>query len=866
MLAPRYLRRQELFTAFQSLAAASQLPCAALVQLQPALPYTGPPLTVPLSQPPMAVLKSLAAATGPSAYGPREDPVVAARVGGVLCGLRDPLASVVAASTSTAAAAPLSLEFVHFSSQLGKSVYWHSGAHVLGAALEATYGEGLHLLDGPPVLEGEGGFFYDAALPGGRTLSEEAHAPLEAAARAVAALKAPFERLPLSRAQAQQLFQDSPFKLALLERIPASEPLTAYRCGPFVDLCKGPHLPHTGLLAALRVHKSSGSQGGQDAALAQRQGLALQRAYAVAFPTPPQLAQWGVRLEEARQRDHRLIGKAQALFFFHDLSPGSAFMLPHGTRILNRLTALLRTEYRRRGYQEVASPLLFKKQLWHTSGHLQAYAENMYSAVPGGLVPSSAAHQGHSCSSSSSSSSEQEEGEEGLYGLKPMNCPGHCLIFAQRLVTYRDLPLRLADFSALHRNEVSGSLGGLTRLRRFSQDDAHIFCTEAQVGQEVAGVLDFVAAIYSLFGFTFRAVLSTRPAEGSVGDDATWQAAEAALGQALAGFLERGARGAGGEAAAAAASLQVDAGGGAFYGPKIDVFVKDALGREHQCATVQLDFNLPRRFGLTYRTSGGVAGEEGKGSSEAAAAAVAAAADAATPAAAPATTAVPVMIHRAVLGSLERFMGILIEHTAGKWPFWLSPRQVLLCTVSERHQAYAERVAEALRFPVVVPGGEGEAAAAAAVPGAAPGPAAEPLVEDSTLWVDIDASARTVNKKVREGQSEAFNLLVLLGDEEEKAESASVRFRDQGSLAAFEVCLREVGEGQGTAWKHKGVGSGTWAWAPGEGGKGGKAADRPASAAAAAAAAAAAPFASPLVTLPVSTLVKVCQRMQLRKL
>ena len=859
----RFQRRLELFTRLQAQAAAllaATAHSAPLVQLLHGGLPAGGALAAPLSLQPIAALRALAAGGGGAAvYGPREDPVVAARVGGVLCGLREPLASLPAAAAAAAAGAPLALDFVRFSSAEGRALYWHSGAHVLGAALEAHYGEGLHLLDGPPVLEAEGGFFYDAALPGGLRATEDVYGALEAAARGLVALKAPFERLALSRQQAEELFADSPFKLALLERIPQGEDLTAYRCGPFVDLCRGPHVPHTGVFGALRVHKSSGSHGGADAALAQRQGVVLQRFYATAFPTAPQLAAWGAALEEAKLRDHRLIGKAQALFFFHELSPGSAFMLPHGTRILNRLTALLRSEYRLRGYEEVSTPLLYKKGLWDTSGHLQAYAENMYSAVPGGLC----SHGGKGHHHATAGSEGEGEGEgEGEYGLKPMNCPGHCLIFAQRLVAYRDLPLRLADFSALHRNEVSGALGGLTRLRRFAQDDAHIFCTEAQIGAEVAACLDFIAAVYRLFGFTFRAVLSTRPESGSVGDDATWATAERELGAALQAFLAQANGGASG-AGAGGCSLEVDAGGGAFYGPKIDVFVQDALGREHQCATVQLDFNLPRRFGLKYRTAGG--GGSAEGAADAAAAAAAAAEGGGS-------TAVPVMIHRAVLGSLERFMGILIEHTAGKWPFWLSPRQVLLCTVSERHEAYAQRVSQALRFPPVPPQAQPPPPQAGGAQQQAQ-QQAQQLVEDSTLWVDIDASPRTVNKKVREGQGEAYNLLVLLGDEEERAGSASVRFRDAGSLQAFEACWEEVAGGVGE-WKQRGVGSGTWAWGSGAGGAAAaaaapavapRAAGAPASAAAAAAPSAGAAFASPLVTLPVPVLVDVCRRMQLRR-
>jgi threonyl-tRNA synthetase len=816
MLPPRFQRRLDLFTQLQR----SLAPAPAVCLPQVHLAHAGAPLgPFPLTAAPSAALKALSAAQSPAVYGTREDPVICARVGGALCGLRDPLGSVLSvAAVEGLGRGSVALEFVRFSSLEGRGLYWHSGAHILGGALEAFFGPGLHLLDGPALQGEQGGFFYDAALPGGATLSEEVYAPVEAAARALIAQKAPFERLALPREVVEDLFSDSPFKLSLIARIPAGEALTVYRCGAFVDLCRGPHVAHTGVFGALKLTRHSATQGSPaDAAVSHRLGAPLQRLTAIAFPTPPQLQQWATALEECRQRDHRVVGKAQKLFFFHDLSPGSAFMLPHGTRIINRLLALLRSEYRKRGYEEVATPLLFKKSLWETSGHLAAYAENMYSVKPGGLVGSSG---GESCGKhlhhEAAAAGEEEEGE---YGLKPMNCPGHCLIFSQRLVTYRDLPLRLADFSALHRNEASGALGGLTRLRRFAQDDAHIFCTEAQIGAEVAGCLDFIASIYGKFGFSFRAVLSTRP-ERSVGEASVWAAAEGALGEALGRFLGQGGRG----------GYEVDAGGGAFYGPKIDVFVKDAIGREHQCATVQLDFNLPVRFSLSYRTAAG--GEVGGGEGGAAGAGEQVCATGDAP-----SSGVPVMIHRAVLGSLERFLGILIEHTGGKWPFWLSPRQVLLCTVASRHEAYARRVQRALSFPPLV-------AQADCLPQGCTYEQGEcgELREDSSLWVEIDASSRTVNKKVREGQGEAFNLLVVLGDEEESGGTAAVRFRDAGTLASFEACLGEVAPGVG-AWK----------------GRREKGGDAPAAAPAAAA------FASPIVSLPVADLARVCQRMLLRQ-
>lgn len=661
-----------------------------------------------------------------------DDPIVAARVHGTVVALGEPLNDLL-----ETAADEVSLEWLRFSSHDGARLFWHSAAHVCGAALEAHFGDAARLSDGPSFSEGEGGFFYELSLADGGRVEPGAFPALEAAARALVAARAPFERLQVTRELAADLFSENPLKLDLLSRIPAGETLTVFRCGNFVDLCRGPHVAHTGVFKALtftRVGASHGADGVSG-------GNLLQRVYGYAAPTPRALAAWSARIEEARRRDHRVIGKAQELFFFHESSPGSAFMLPHGTRVLNRLTELLRWEYRQRGYEEVSTPLLFKKELWATSGHLDAYAENMFSVRGGGLVAESgcAAHTHASLATGGTADGGDgaaSSGNADIFGLKPMNCPGHCLVFAHKLVTYRDLPLRVADFSPLHRNEASGALGGLTRLRRFAQDDAHIFCSEAQVEAEVRDVLDFIACVYALFGFSFRAVLSTRP-ERFVGDEATWARAEVALGAALRSFLAAHDGGAG-----AAAELVIDHGGGAFYGPKVDVFVRDAIGREHQCATVQLDFQLPRRFGLVYRGPGA-----GDGAGDGA------------------DLRTPVLIHRAILGSLERMMAILIEHTAGKWPFWLSPRQILLVTVAERHAPYAARVAALLR---------GDAA------------------RDSGLWVDVDASPRTVPKKVREAQVGAHNLIVVLGDSEEAANTASVRFRDVQSYNDFRTAWAVV--------------------------------------------------------------------------
>lgn len=745
---------------------------------------------------PVEALKQIAGANDD------QTPVVAALINGRVHGLADSLFSHLQLMPEPPTK-PLRLEFVRFGSEEGNRVFWHSSAHVIGAALEATYGPGVQLTDGPAVLDAEGGFFYEMHFTAPDTrISADVFPALEEQSKKLASARHPFERITVDRATAMRMFADNPFKLDMLSKIPAGELITVYRCGPFVDLCRGPHLPHTGHLKHLRLHKSSGAHWqatGKDASI---QGALLQRVYGIAFPSSAGLLAWQSRMDQAKARDHRVLGAAQKLIMFHDLSPGSTFLMPHGTRVYNKLLALLRAQYRARGYDEVITPQLYKRGLWRTSGHGAAYADNMYAVTPGlpqhgwPRPPKAAEDHGHSCGHStdgSSTSHAADPTDDDVFGLKPMNCPGHCLLYAARGVSYRDLPVRLADFSSLHRNEASGALSGLTRVRKFAQDDAHIFCTEQQIQEEVAGCLDFVAAIYGLFGFSFRLKLSTRP-EQYVGDLSTWAAAERALASALKAFLASkstaaGIASTGGGADTSSVQFDVDEGGGAFYGPKIDVFVRDAIGREHQCATVQLDFNLPKRFGLTYRN------EEG-------------------------SDVTPVMIHRAILGSVERFMAVLIEHTAGKWPFWLSPRQVLLCPVADRHIPYARAVAQQLQFPVAAVDGttiasEGTAdtrVIAAHLLGSVR-PPAPPFAEvseassspsgstavkdgamhrDTQLYVEVDESTRTVGKKVREGQLDAWNLQVVLGDSEQAIGGAAVRFRDQSTYDAFLAAWGEI--------------------------------------------------------------------------
>lgn len=566
------------------------------------------------------------------------------------------------------------LELLDFDHPEGKKVFWHSSAHILGEAAERRYG--CDLCIGPPV---EDGFYYEMALPEMAAVTAADWKPLKQIAEKAIKEKQTFERLELSKEDLLEMFSYNKYKQHIIkDKIADGTSTTVYRCGPLIDLCRGPHVPHTGRIKAFEIMKNSASYFLGDAS-----NDSLQRIYGVSFPDKKSLDEHKHMLEEAAKRDHRKIGQEQELFFFHPMSPGSAFFLPHGMIIYNALQVFLRDEYWKRGYQEVNSPNMYNSALWKQSGHWQHYKEDMFTF----------------------------EVEKDEWALKPMNCPGHCLLFSHRERSYRELPMRIADFGVLHRNEASGALTGMTRVRRFMQDDTHIFCAESQVEAEIVALFDFLKAVYGLFGFTFKMKLSTMP-ENHLGEVSTWERAEAQLTKALDEFK-----------ADTGTKWELNPGDGAFYGPKIDVTISDALRREYQCATIQLDFQLPQQFNLEYRTeeqagpkevTEGVAKEQkpakpAKESKPAtselpireaalpshnstAATEKDAAHDHAATAPKDATPkdfrreltpgcARPVMIHRAIYGSFERFIAILTEHFGGKWPFWLSPRQVLVVPV-----------------------------------------------------------------------------------------------------------------------------------------------------------------------------------------
>ncbi|KIJ63654.1 hypothetical protein HYDPIDRAFT_175966 [Hydnomerulius pinastri MD-312] len=598
--------------------------------------------------------------------------VVIAKVNGDLWDLERPLE------------ASCKLELLDFEHPEGKRVFWHSSAHVLGEAAERHYG--CHLCIGPPT---DDGFFYEMAIED-RVVTNADYPALEKVSESAIKDKQKFERLVVSKEQLLEMFSYNKYKKYLIEtKIPDGTSTTVYRCGPMVDLCVGPHIPHTGKIKAFMVTKNSASYF-----LGDSNNDSLQRVYGISFPDKKQLTEYKAFLAEAAKRDHRKIGREQELFFFNDLSPGSCFFLPHGTRIYNTLLELMRAEYVKRGYQEVISPNMYNAKLWETSGHWQNYRDDMFTL----------------------------DVEKEKWALKPMNCPGHCLIFDSRDRSYKELPIRMAEFGIVHRNEASGALTGLTRVRRFMQDDTHVFCMPSQITDEIGALFDFMQHIYGLFGFEFRMELSTRP-DNYLGTIETWDLAEAQLKEAL----EKQYPGQWG----------INPGDGAFYGPKIDIYIKDALRRSFQCATIQLDFQLPERFNLKYRSAEETANPDKPPSR-------------------------PVMIHRAILGSLERFIAIITEHFGGKWPFWLSPRQVLVIPVAVPYKEYAQEIADKL---------------------AALG-----------LFADVDNGADTLPKKIRNGEIAQYNFLLVVGQEELDSRSVNVRNRDDvGTKSKGEmVSLEEV--------------------------------------------------------------------------
>ncbi|XP_044135655.1 threonine--tRNA ligase 2, cytoplasmic-like isoform X1 [Bufo gargarizans] len=554
------------------------------------------------------------------------------------------------------------LELLAFDNEEAQAVYWHSSAHVLGETMENYYGGCLCY--GPPI---ENGFYYDMYLEE-RGVSSNEFPVLENMCKTIIKEKQPFQRLEVRKELLLEMFKYNKFKCRILNEKVDTPTTTVYRCGPLIDLCRGPHVRHTGKIKAFKIYKNSSTYWEGKADMET-----LQRIYGISFPDNKLMKEWEKFQEEAKNRDHRKIGKDQELFFFHDLSPGSCFFLPRGAHIYNILIDFIKEEYQLRNFTEVATPNIYNSKLWEASGHWQHYSENMFSF----------------------------EVEKETFALKPMNCPGHCLMFGHRPRSWRELPLRFADFGVLHRNELSGTLSGLTRVRRFQQDDAHIFCTIEQIEEEMKGCLQFLQSIYEVFGFTFQLHLSTRP-DNYLGEIEMWNDAEKQLENSLNDFGQ---------------PWKLNPGDGAFYGPKIDIKIRDAIGRYHQCATIQLDFQLPIRFNLTY------VGKDGDDKNR------------------------PVIIHRAILGSVERMIAILCENYGGKWPFWLSPRQVMVVPVGPSCEDYAQQVCK------------------------------EFFVAGFMADVDLDHSC-TLNKKIRNAQLAQYNFIFVVGEKEKANNAVNVRTRD----------------------------------------------------------------------------------------
>ncbi|KAK5653533.1 hypothetical protein OQA88_8792 [Cercophora sp. LCS_1] len=613
------------------------------------------------------------------------------------------------------------LELLDFNDEQGKFVFWHSSAHVLGEACERRFGCSLCI--GPPV---DNGFYYEMALPGGAAVQASDWAPLENIVGKIVKEKQPFQRLEMSKEDLLKMFEYNPYKQHIIkDKIPDGTRTTVYRNGPLIDLCRGPHVPDTSRIEAFAIMKNSSSYFLGDA-----NNDSLQRIYGVSFPDKKQMAAHKKFLEEAAKRDHRLIGKQQELFYFEEASPGSAMWLPHGMRIHNAIMDYIKEQYWQREYDEVMTPNMFNVTLWEQSGHLAHYKEDMF------LL----------------------DVDKEQFGLKPMNCPAHAMMFRHRERSHKELPLRYADFGVLHRNEASGALSGLTRVRRFQQDDAHIFCREDQIKAEVSDLFDFMKSFYGLLGLTFKLKLSTRP-DKYMGEIETWNRAEDRLKEALIEF-----------AATGGVSWELNEGDGAFYGPKIDIAVLDCLNRPWQCATIQLDFQQPINFSLEYQTAEGTAAHKDQPKEEA------------KPAPAPAPKeaeaedkekkdgkkkpllikkalspgcARPVMIHRAMAGSIERFTAILCEHFAGKWPFWMSPRQIIVIPVGMGFLDYAKEVAKLLR--------------------------------KEKLYVDVDSSGNTLQKKIRNGQLAQYNFCFVVGADEMQNRKVNIRYRDDTSTQARDV-------------------------------------------------------------------------------
>ncbi len=564
-----------------------------------------------------------------------------------------------------------------------ESMYWHTTSHIMAQAVKRLF-PSAKLTIGPSI---ENGFYYDFDVE--KPFSEEDLASIEEEMKKIIKEDLEIERFELPREEAIKLMEekDEPYKVELIKDLPEGEVISFYKQGEFTDLCKGPHLPTTGAVKAVKLLSSSGAYWRGD-----EHNKMLQRIYGISYPKASELEEYLNMIEEAKKRDHRKLGKELELFFFDETAPGMAYWMPKGFKMMNILIDLWRKEHEKRGYLEFSGPQLNSSELWKISGHWDHYKEDMFVLT-------------------------DSDGKE--QALKPMNCPNAIKIYASKLRSYKDLPLRFNDIDVIHRNEKSGQLNGLFRVRMFRQDDAHNFITEEQLGSEIKDIIEIAKYLYGIFGLDFELTLSTRP-DDYMGDIELWNKAEANLRDVLDDLCGKD-------------QYRINEGDGAFYGPKIDIKMKDCLGREWQMGTVQVDFQLPLRFNLSYIDSNG----EKK---------------------------VPILVHRALFGSFERFIGIITEHFAGAFPVWLSPVQVKVLPISDNQKEYAKSVVEKL--------------------------------ENDGLRVELDDRQEKIGYKIREAQLQKVPYMLILGDKEKEANAVGVRARKEGDIGQmkYEEFLNKIQE------------------------------------------------------------------------
>lgn len=564
------------------------------------------------------------------------------------------------------------IKILTFDDEEGKEVYWHSSSHLMAHAIEKLF-PGAKFGVGPAI---ENGFYYDVDVD--RKITPEDLIEIEKKMAELAKESKPFVRKECSIQEAIDFFskKGDEYKLEILKEIDSrEEQVSMYEEGDFVDLCRGPHLPDAGKIKDFKLISVAGAYWKGDP-----KNKPMQRVYGISFPKKKLLDEYLHQLEEAKKRDHRKLGKELELFFFNEIAPAAPFWLPKGMIIIRELEKFLRETLDKQGYQEISTPILVKKTLWERSGHWEHYKENMFIL----------------------------EVDNEIYSLKPMNCPESTIVYKSKIRSYRDLPLRLSEIGRLHRNEISGALGGMLRVRQITMDDAHLFVRPDQILDEIQKLLKLINDFYTLFGFSPSYNLSTRP-DKAMGDIELWNKAEESLKQALE--LNR-------------INYKLKEGEGAFYGPKIDIQIKDAIGRSWQTATIQLDFQMPERFELEYIDEN----DERKR---------------------------PVMIHRAIFGSFERFIGILTEHFAGYFPTWLSPIQVVVLPVSENFIPYAEKVYQ--------------------------------LFWDKNIRVELDKRNEKVGYKIREWETQKVPYMIIVGEKESSSNTLSVRKHKKGDLGIFEI-------------------------------------------------------------------------------